>query len=293
MMMMMQQQAQQQQQQARQDSLDQQRWMTENQARRDAAMMQAATIIVPVLAPLLFGQREKLGDIVAMMNAGRPEPTSLKDQLETFVLVKKVMGDGEKPEGFDPDNIVGSLMRLAGPAASAVGKALGQRPAPGADQVEPAGDAGGGYIDLPQPDAVQLRAPAPAPGGRVRDPVVALIGPHVLYFYTARLDPGLAAEAVADIMQREGVTDGDLNGLVVAFGTSPDWKADLAAQGVDLRGDPAWADEFRDELVAAWTERDRDSDGVTGGTGGVADAQNDAPASAPGLALDDGEATSA
>jgi hypothetical protein len=110
-----------------------------------------------------------------------------------------------------------------------------------------------------------------------------LVKPHVAYFFNAHLDPGLAAEAIADIMQRADVAEEDVSGLVAAFSLSPDWLADLAAQGLDLRSDPEWANSFLRELVALWTDSDRDGDHSPGPGGSAPDPKDDAGAGAPGV----------
>lgn len=268
---------------SRRESMDQQRFFMEQQQARTTALLQAAGIAIPVLAPLLFGNREKLADIIALMNANKPVPNNLKETVETITLVKGLFGDGDKPAGFDPDDMVGSIARLAGPMIGAAGRAFNGRGAPGGQGEEPPPAFGDGTLQLPPPDP---RAPAPTPGAQPANPVLALIRPHVLYFYSASLDPGLAAEAVVDIMQRAGVGDGDLNDLVAAFTLAADWKGDLAAQGIDLRANPEWADDFLNELVAAWTDRDRHGDDTAGRGGGVGDAPSHAQPGQEGIALD-------
>lgn len=264
---------------ARREAAEMRREQQERDARRDEMMWKAAAMIVPAALPMLFAGREKLSDLVALMNANKAEPTNLKDTVETMVLVKKLFGD-DKAEGFNPDDIAGSLARLAGPVAAGLGRAFGRQPAQEPEAEPPA--YGDGRLTLPG----VLPAPETAAPATPSSPVIALIRPHVLYFYAAQHDPALAAEAVVDIMARSGVTDGDVNDLVAAYLAAPDWKADLAAQGIDLRAIPEWADEFLAELVNAWPERQRHGDDRPGGAGGLADAQPDAPAGAAGVALD-------
>lgn len=269
------------QQDMRREQMDYERRAEEARRDRNAALLQAATVVVPVLAPLLFN-REKLSDVIALIRSNQPEPPGLKDQVETMVMIKKLLGDGDK-EGFDPDNIVGSLARLAGPVIGAAGRALN---GPRQDQAHPEGPS----LDLAATSDGGLSLPPAKPpalaAGEPTSPLLAMLRPHVHYFFSTRIDPALAADAVVDIMLRQGVTQEDVNGLVAAFTLSPDWMADLASQGVDLRSDPEWANEFLSELVAAWTDRDRDGEPGTGGGGRVADPAGDAPPSAPGLTLD-------
>ncbi len=262
---------------ARREAQDQQRFFMEQQSARDARLMQTLGIVIPVVAPLLFGGREKLSDMVALINANRPRETNLKETVETFAALKTVFaGEGGAAPGldFNPDDIVGSISRLAGPMLGAVGRAFNGRDGAPAQLAAPEGD---GLLHLPGPTGGGFTLNGPPPAGP-RLALLELVKPHVAYFFNAHLDPGLAAEAIADIMARAQVTEDDLNGMVAAFTLSADWLADLAGQGLDLRSDPAWASDFLRELVAAWNDSHGDG-GSPDGPGGRAadDADNARP----------------
>jgi hypothetical protein len=269
----------------RREAAEDRRHQVEQQRARDDAMWRAVAVIVPVVAPLMLGGREKLADLLALVNSNKPDAPSLKDQAETLLALKTVFAD-DKGGGFDPDNIAGSLLGLVGPVAAAAGRAFNGRGKDPAAEGPPGG--GEGFLELPGPD------PAPGPPGgpatlapaSAVDRVLNVVRPHIAYFYSAQHDPGLAAEAITDIMGRHGITDADVNELVAAFTLSPDWKADLAAQGLDLRSNPGWADEFLMELVGAWSDRHGDGDDRAGRAGRVGDAGDDATPGAAGLSLD-------
>jgi hypothetical protein len=271
---------------ARREAQDQQRFFMEQQSARDARLMQTLGIVIPVVAPLLFGGREKLSDLVAMMAANRPPETNLKETVETFAALRSVFGGegGAAPGGldFNPDDIVGSIGRMAGPMLAAAGRAFNGRGEPAPAQLPP--PEGDGLLHLPGPAAFTLNPPAPAASGP-RSPLLELVKPHVAYFFNAHLDPGLAAEAVSDIMARAQVTEADLNELVAAFTLSADWLADLAGQGLDLRSNPAWASDFLRELVAAWNDGHGDGGDSDGPGGRVADHAPDAGPGAARLAV--------
>jgi hypothetical protein len=259
--------------------------------RQQALLGTVLAAVIPALIPVLSGaNREKLSDIIALMQQNKPESTSLKDTVEMMVAVKGLLNDDNKGGDFNPDDIVGSIARIAGPTLAAAGRAFGSGRNGGgaAEQAELAAPAEGQLI-LPPPNPAPAQLAQPVAAADTGSPVLNLIRPHVLYFFSAHLDPGLAAEAIADIMEREGVAEDDVRGLVAAFTLSADWKADLAGQGLDLRGDPVWADEFLAELVAAWTERDQHGDGGPGRAGGVADAEDDADPLPPGGVQHGGE----
>jgi hypothetical protein len=270
----------------RSEMMEQLRADRERDRDRTSAMVALAGSIAPALIPVLFN-REKLSELLAIMKAGEGEKSSLKDTVELVVLLKKAFGE-DRGGDFDPENVMGSIARLAGPVVGGLGRAFSANRAPPQEEASPAEL---GELHLPPPEPPQI-APAAAPGAPA-NPVLHLIRPHLLYLYSAQLPPDLAADALVDIMERSGVTDENLNELVAAFTLSPDWKADLAAQGIDLRGNPGWADELLSELVAAWTSRDDDGDSGPGRTGGVADPEDHAEAGPPGLEIDDRKEASA
>lgn len=278
----------------------------ENERRDRAAERHSALIgtvlagAMPALLPILMGSnREKLSDVIALMQNNKGGKGDLKEMVEILVLLKGLTGDGDKPPGWDPSDVMGSIMGALPGIARAAGGAFGAG-AKGAQadggEAPPASD-GQLYLEAPAPGApVALPTPiVPAAEGD-RDPLVKFLAPHVLYFFRApgtytspdgkrRQDPGLAAEAIADMMASEGVTEADLAGLVTAFSLSADWQADLARQGIDLREDPQWAEHFRAELVDAWASRDQRDDGGAGGDGRAPDVARNEEAGAGGLDL--------
>lgn len=256
--------------------------------RTNALIMAAIGAAMPALIPVLTGaNREKLSEVLAVMRENKPDAPGLKDMVEIMVMLKSLTSD-DKPDGFNPDDIAGSIARLAGPTLAGLGQAFRGGRATPVEQVssEPVGD---GYLHLEGPPAAAPAAQtatttSPAAAGD-RDPLLAFLAPHVFYFFSARHDPGLAAEAITDMMQREGVTEADVGGLVTAFAVSADWQTDLAGQGIDLRDDPQWAEDFRGELVDAWSNRDRAKDRGAGRAGRAPDAARDENLVAGGLDL--------
>lgn len=279
---------------SRREALEHRREMEERQARRDDNLYKMIGIAVPIVAPLLLGKKDSIADQVALFTALKGDSNSLKETAEMMLTFKKLFGEDKTPEGFNPDDIVGSLARIAGPAAAAVGRAFGGgRPGVAAAGPEEGAPAGGGQLYLEDASAAQPPAAPPIiaaapPGAQPTNPLLRLIGPHVLYAFAAQLPPSLAADNIVAIMDRANVRDEDVDQLATAFALSADWKADLAAQGIDLRSNAGWADEFLSELVAAWTGGDRDGDSAGGGGGGVGDADGDAAPGEGGLHLNGG-----
>src|ERR1700743_253457 len=142
-MLMMNQQA-----EARRDMMDQQRFAMEQQSRRDTQLMQTLGLILPAALPLMFGGREKLGDLIAIMNSNKPENGGLKETVENLSAVKGLLENPDKTPAFDPDNMVQSLARLAGPTIAAAGRAFGsgRRGEAAAEEAPAEGD---GQLPLP------------------------------------------------------------------------------------------------------------------------------------------------
>lgn len=269
---------------SRRDAAEQQRFMMDQQARRDDAMWKALAVIVPVAIPALMGNREKTSDIIALMNANKPETTSLKENLESFALMQKLFNDRGGAD-FDPSDIVGSIVRAAPQLLGGVGRAIKGGAAPAAEALPPPGYDAGAPLHLapPTPPPADAAFSPSGPAGADTPRLLRVIAPHVGYFYAAGHDPALAADAVVAIMDREGVTEAELNELVAGFAaTGGDWKDALAAHGIDLRSRPQWADAFLAELISAWTDSDGSGDAAAGRGGGLENATDDAETLAPG-----------
>jgi hypothetical protein len=256
-------------------------------------MMQSSQQMTTVLVTAMGG-REKAADFIPLLAAMRSEPSpgsNMKETVETLVALKGLLPNGDGGGGFDADDIAGSVMRLAGPVAGALGKAFERR-----GQAQPQVN---GHAEAPAPLALSFDAPAGnrvddtgALPGPALDPVLQLIRPDVAYYFARRnvYSAEEAAGAVYDVLTAAGVSEDQFNELAAAFTLSADWKSDLAAQGIDLRGDPAWADAFLAALVAVHTADDaeRDQDHPGGEPGDAGDAGGNGPAGAGGVAGDDG-----
>lgn len=252
-------------QQAAQVSADRQMQMMMAANQQSSQMMMGMmTAIVPALA----GGREKTSDLMQAIAAMQPKGESAKETLELMASMKTLLkDDSEKGSGgFDADDLVGSVVRMAGPVAGAVGRVFSERRGAAenpisAQQVEYA----------PQPSLMLGNdAPndiyAPAPQG-ARHPVLALIRDDVLFMFTRNHDPERAADIVYDTIEANGVTEEQINDLVGAFALSTDWLGELAAEGIDLRTNPEWANQFLSALVSIHTDPERNGNDF-GGQGG-------------------------
>ena len=228
----------------------------------------------------LMGNQGKPTDLIPLFAAMQENKGGggMKEMVETMVALKTLVSPSEEKAGFDPEDMVGSLVKLAGPVAGAIGKGIGAMTNRGqGSQTPPQGyepnpaeplalPAGPQQPALPPP----LEGPA---GGPAASPLLNLIRPDILYFYQRGHDPAKAADSIYDVIEAalvQGViTEDQLNDLVSSYALSEDWLSDLAAQGIDLRGNRAWADKLISELVAIHTgagELDLPGDDDSGGS---------------------------
>lgn len=236
-----------------------------------------------------MGGREKAADfipLIAAMKGDAPSGNPMKEAIETLTAAKGLFG-GNDGGGFNPDDLVGSALKVAGPVMAAVGKAVeqrrgqaaedaGQLPAP---QPGPLMLAGGGMNAAHDPALASLAGPS-------RYPVLDLVRDDVLFMFRRGHDPQRAAEVVFDTIDAHNVSDDAINELVLAFTTSADPLADLAAEGIDLRSRPDWAQGFLTALVALHADAGGSGDDPQRGGGSGADAGDHGQAGAGGLAAD-------
>lgn len=227
--------------------------------------MQAQTTAMMTAA---MGGREKVTDFLPLLAAMKGDGGgSMKETLDLLVTAKGLFGgeggDKDDAPGFDADNMVGSLVKMAGPVASAIGRAMGRgqaQPGPHPAALDYTGAE-------PEPTApLMMPGPAPAPaipppvvprdtiagdgyGGRF--PVLEAVRDEVVLMFAKGYSPQTAAAAIYDRVVDLGVTEDQLGELVLAFTSSADVLGELAAAGIDLRSRPEWAAAFFEELVAA------------------------------------------
>ena len=226
--------------------------------------MQMMTTLASALIPAMFGGREKTSELMTAIAAFQPKPqeNDLEKTVNTFAALKTIFKDDAPAATFDPSDMVGSLVKAAGPIAGAVGRAFsggrsGQAPATEAPQYE--ADAEPLRIPSPNPTPALEHRPEPS-----KYPILDLIRPDVLYHFGRRNNPEFAAEGVYDILLRANVSEDEINALVAVFSISGDRWGDLAAQGIDLRADLPWADAFLAELVRLHAKDRGDGDDSAG-----------------------------
>lgn len=271
----------------------------QNQSRE--ASQQNLTMMVTMMTAMM-GNQGKPTDMIPLIAAMKEGSSSggMKEMVETLVALKSIT-EPATPSGFDADNIVGSVLKIAGPVAGAVGRAVGNmRPQPrGA-----AADTGEAQIYEPNPGQLELpQAPQqhalPSPTENGGEPglnrLLALIRPDVNYFFSRQHEAGLAADAVYAVieagLEQGAISEDDLNVMVSAYFSSPDWLAELAGHGIDLRSRPEWAQQFLMDLVAVHTDA-LQGDDHSGGQGGSGDdALANGEARAPRLESPEGATT--
>lgn len=260
----------------------------------------------------MMGNQGKPADMLPLITAmtASKDNGGLKEMVETLAVLKGLT-DPAKESAFNADDIVGSVLKIAGPVAGAVGRAASgvmasrRQQGEGAPQGQPIQlqdqPTPLEFPTLPNPTHAALPSPVTAPGPAGPAGLIALIRPDVNYFFGRRHDVELAAEAVYGVISAAldsgQVSEADLNDMVTAFMGSPDWIGELAGTGVDLRADPAWAQAFLFALVSEHTnaaadfESDEGDDDSGRADGRGADLVADGQAQSPGLNGDEGATT--
>lgn len=264
--------------------------MMTNSSQQMVAMMTA-----------MMGNREKAADFLPLLTAMKSDhpQSSMKETVETLAALKTLLPNGEASGGFDFDNLAESALKFAGPAMGALGKAFERRgggTTPGTGQTV--------ALEVGESGSLHLTPPAGPPGSRVdapealpapqndMPPLLRMIGPDIGYYFARRkaIPVDVAAGCIYDVILAAEVPEDQFNELAAAFAVSPDWLADLAAHGLDLRADPPWAQGLLRALVAIHT----DPDAFEGGddperqVGDEDDASGNGQASAGRLAVHEG-----
>lgn len=230
--------------------------------------------VLPALAGGGAGKGASAADTVALITALQDRKGGgggLKETIEAMVAMKQLLGDqggeGERPGGFDPDDLVASGARLIGPVAAALGDYV--------SRMRGGGEGGGSSASLASPPSGGDQLALGSPPSRFR--IIELVRVDVTYMFERGHDPGKAADLVYDVIQANHVTEEEINDLAARFALSPTGLDDLAAEGIDLRARPGWAAEFFSELGAIHSGETGDLDR---GDGGEADPAGDGAPSA-------------
>lgn len=278
----------------------------ETQAASDRAMQMQATMMqgmmtmIAAIIPAVSGNKtdpsEMMKNLASTMRDMNPprEGGSLKEMIETVVAVKDLVGGGS-----DKETSLLDIAKDALPAAlSAIGPMLEARKT-NAPQTQPLPVARTAIPHTPAPiqpadvipgsenpseihppearEAAPLEVPA--------DPLLALIGPDILFFAMRNYPPTLAADTLADKLLENGYDLPSLTVKVTQLFGDGDWLEALAAHGVDLRPYRAWAEEVLPLVIEA-VGGDDDAGGngadIVGDEGRATDPAHDEGASPPG-----------
>ena len=211
--------------------------------------------MMSTMIPLLV-QRPDGNGADAMMKAAMflkevqgPQQT-LKDSLETFAAIRDLTGGGGEG-GF-----MGLVEKIAPALASITEMSVrNQAVAAGgeAGQVAPVVGAAPG-ISLPPPRPLPPAVPnadgsTPPPAANdppgTTHPVLEIVKADIAYFMHRGHDPELAAEAVADILEANAITEEQVRGLgMEIFTAGPAWPTALAGYGLNVSTQPGHADWF-------------------------------------------------
>lgn len=262
--------------------------MMQSQQASQQQMMQLMTVLLPAM----MGGKEKTSELLTafatLQNMG-DKGGGMKEAIETLVAAKSLFGGGESGgSNLDlDDNMIGNALKIAGPLLGGLAKTVSER---GQQQQ---------VTVLPpvQPHVPPQPVPVMLPnGGEVaipdqvsRFPVLDLIKDDVLFLFNRQHDPELSAEVVIETLEKHQVEEAAISDVIAAFAVSPNWIEELASEGIDLRSNPVWANQFLSALVSLYTAPSGDDDDTGGGTGGAKDNVHHGATVPAGVATDAGE----
>lgn len=266
-----------------QQSRDASQQRMEDMRERQAASERQMTMIVGLASaalPIIMGGKDKTSEVMAALGPyiNRKEDDSTEKTLALLKNAKELFGGNSSDEkGDDMQEMVASGVKLIGPALKGLGdmvsRGRGAAPTGAADASrEPMAEVPA--LMLPQGETPLVHAS--------KYPILDLIRADVLYFFARNHDPEKTADMVYDIIEQHDVSDEAINELAAAFAISPDWMADLAQEGIELRSRPDWAEKFLTALISIHAGIDGTDDDTERGAGSLSDAREDGAASAQG-----------
>lgn len=238
---------------------------SEQQARaaeQQAAASQRSTELMVTMMTAMMGGREKMSEIIPMMVALQPKNDSggMVEALTVLEKAKGLFGGGEE-KGDSTQEMVANGVKLIGPALKGISDMVTSRRGDGQKVTLPGNDGEDGE----RPVALMLGGPASQElgaqfqatrekGGTGAFPILDLVRDDVNFFFVRNHDPEKAADMVYDTFEAHDVPEDDINALYLAAMSSPDWLGFFAAEGIDLRQRPQWAEQFITALGSIHTE---------------------------------------
>lgn len=249
------------------------------QQQQQAATQQNTQMMLGLVTAMM-GAREKPAELIAAFAPlMAPKSGGFGEVVEIIKAVKELGGNSS---GGDDDSLMG-IAKMVAPAipdlAKSIAGALPRRQQE-TQEVRILPQAGNGAT----PPNASPQLAAPVEGGRF--PLLAAIREDVLFYFRRGHDPEFAADGVYEVLEKAGLNENDLAPIVAAFLASPNWLDELAAEGIDLRENPVWAQQFLNSLIALYNGENDDPE-REGGSG--ADLENHGGFGEEGSTVDQGQ----
>lgn len=259
--------------------------MMQSQQASQQQMMQLMTVLLPAM----MGGKEKTSELLTafatLQNMG-DKGGGMKEAIETLVAAKSLFA-GNEGGGANLDldgDLLSNGLKLAGPLLGSLANLVPKRQErQEVAQILPEIPTAP-LIAIPETPVIAPVPQAERPASRF--PVLDLIRDEVLFLFQRRKNPEVAAELVLETLEQNGVELEQLTNVIAAFSVSPNWLEELASEGIDLRADPAWANQFLSSLVQQFSEAGGDDDYSGGGAGGAENNDSDVATSASGVTSD-------
>jgi hypothetical protein len=248
--------------------------MMQSAAAQQTAMMQMMGMILPAM----MGGKEKTSELLTAFAALQGNKGGGMDETLGLLKTAKDLFSGGSKEDLaeNAGDLIGEGLKLAGPLIGSLAKGLENRRAQ--NPIVQGGMQAPGVFIPPQPAMLPMSVPAEARPDvpvvetgeqKSRFPILDVIKEDVLFLFKRGHDPDLAAEVVLETLEKASIDEAALFELIAAFHASPNWIEELASEGIDLRSNPLWANQFLTALVQLYSDNAGDDDRSDGGEGGA------------------------
>lgn len=256
--------------------------LTAQSASADRQLNMMTSMMTAVVAAISGGKESPTAMLSAMAPyINRPE-SGVEQFATTFKMVRELLppvaGGGEE------DSIAGLAIKAITPSLPEIARGFSDLAAGVRGRAAPAEAAS--VVTAPT-DYTREAASAATLTAGARFPLLAALRADVLFYFERRMDPEIAADGLWAVLTsprfaQAGFKEDDLVPIVATLNASgPLWLDELTREGIDLRADPAWAQQLLNALIAIYRG---DVDAPGRGEGGQGDADGDGGAGPVGVA---------
>lgn len=255
--------------------------LTAQSASADRQLQMMTAMMTAVVGAISSGKESPTAMLQAMAPYINRPASGAEEFATTFQLVKGLL---PSPAGGEDESIGGLAIKALSPVLPDIAKGFTDMAAGFRQGVA---ERQGATVVAEATDYTRAPAPAATLTAGARFPLLAALRADVLFYFERRLDPEIAADGLWAVLTSPrfaaaGFKEEDLVPIVTTLNAAgPGWLDELGREGIDLRADPAWAQQLLNALIAIFRG---DADDPRGAEGGPGDAEGDGGARPVGVA---------